>query len=161
MSVGALLTDCLKIVNVGLESFTRQLWSAGVAVSTIDWRRPAQGGAESGLRLSRMVNSPVIDEAQALAIERILAVPPLGVEVCPARAVISAPAEQRLPLGARPLIEWGRMSGPGRVGVAEPALVKAWAATPEEAERQPTSGEITFVPFHKVRQTCPERPPAP
>ena len=146
MSVGAPLTDCLKIVDVGLESLTRQLRSTGVAVSTIDWRPPAQGGVESGLNLVRLVNSPVIDEAKALSIERILAVQPPRVEVCPARKVISALAEQRLLLSAGPPIEWERTSGPRRAGVVGAALVKAWAATPEEAERQPTSGEITFVP---------------
>ena len=161
MSVGAPLTDCFKIVNVGLESLTRQLWSAGVAVSTIDWRRPAQGGAEAGLRLARLVNSPVIDEAKALAIERILAVQPLGVGVCPARTPIRALAEQRLPLGAGQPIGWDRKSGPRRAGVAGAELPEVWAATPEEAERHPTGGEITFVPFHKVRQTYPERSPAP
>lgn len=146
MSVGALLKHCRKIVGLGLESFTQQLWSAGVAVSTIDWRPPAHGGAKSGLNLARVMNSPVIDEAQGLSIDRILAVQPPRVEVCPARKVIPALAEQRLLLGGGPLIEWERVSGPGRAGVTGAALVKARASTPEEAERQPTSGEITFVP---------------
>lgn len=92
MSVRALLTDCLKIVDVGLQSFTQQLWSTGVAVSTIDWRPPAQGGTGAGpgagLNVARVMDNPVIDQAPELWIESVIVVQPPRDEVCPVSAVI-------------------------------------------------------------------------
>ncbi len=44
----------LKVVNVGLESFARDLTRQGVAVIDVDWRPPAGGDPELADLLSKL-----------------------------------------------------------------------------------------------------------
>ncbi|HET7328865.1 MAG TPA: DUF1116 domain-containing protein [Nocardioidaceae bacterium] len=148
MSVQTLFDRQLAVANVGLSSFETPLRAEGVDVTSIDWRPPAEGDDELGLKLARLVNHPVVEAANATAMERILAVQPQLVDVRPAREVLPRLAEERLLLHAGPPIEWDRMCGPMRAAVVGAALLEGWAQTPEEAERQAASGAITFEPCH-------------
>lgn len=148
MSIQALFDKGLIVANVGLESFEVPVRAAGVDVTSIDWRPPAQGDDELGLKLARLVNHPLVESANARVMEQILAVQPLLVDVVPAREVLPQLAEGRLLLHAGPQIEWERMCGPMRAAIIGATMLEGWAATAEDAERQAASGEITFEPCH-------------
>jgi len=148
MSVDQLFGEELRVVNVGLDSFAEPVRNSGVDVTTVDWRPPALGDADLGLQLAHLVGSPAVHHANMAAMERILAVQPLWVDVCPAHEAIPALAEERLLLHAGPPIEWDRMCGPMRAGVVGAAMLEGWADTPEEAEQQADAGEIAFAPCH-------------
>ncbi|MGH3385729.1 MAG: DUF1116 domain-containing protein [Nocardioidaceae bacterium] len=148
MSLRTLFAGDLHVVNVGLESFAQPLRDSGVDVTSIDWRPPAHGDDALGLDLARLVGHPLVEASNAVAMDRILAVQPLWVDVCPAREAIPALAERRLLLHAGPPIAWAEMCGPMRAAVVGAALLEGWASTPAEAERQAASGGIEFEPCH-------------
>lgn len=147
-TVTELFTEDLKAVNVGLEEFAAPLQGSGVETVTLDWRPPAQGDEELGLKLARLVARPEIEAANQTALEQILAAQPMWVDVRPAREVLPVLAEGRTLLHAGPPIEWERMCGPMRAAVFGAAMLEGWAETPEQAERLADSGEITFAPCH-------------
>lgn len=148
MSVQTLFGEQLAVANVGLSDFELPLRAAGIDVTGIDWRPPAAGDDELGLKLARLVNHPTVEAANATAMERILAAQPLLVDVRPARELLPRLAEERLLLHAGPPIEWDRMCGPMRAAIVGAALLEGWAQTPEEAERQAATGQIAFEPCH-------------
>jgi uncharacterized protein DUF1116 len=144
----ALLAGELKAVNVGLASFAEPIAAAGASVVTLDWRPPALGDPEAGMRLARMMNDERIQKANATAIERLLAAEAVMVDVVPARDAIPALREGKLLLHAGPPIEWERMCGPMRGAVAGAIVLEGWAPDLERAEKVAASGEIRFAPCH-------------
>lgn len=148
MSINTLFGEDLTVANVGLSSFESPLRSGGVDVTGVDWRPPAQGDDELGLKVARLVGHPQVEAANAEAMKRILAVQPLLVDVVPAREVMPQLAERRLLLHAGPPIAWDEMCGPMRAAIVGAALLEGWAETQEEAERQAASGDIAFEPCH-------------
>ena len=49
-----LLSDSLKIVNIGLESFSQDLQKQDVSVIHVDWSPPAGGNVELANLLSKL-----------------------------------------------------------------------------------------------------------
>ncbi len=49
MSAEAVLGQPLRVVNIGLEHFARELEARGVVVVHVDWRPPAGGAAVAAL----------------------------------------------------------------------------------------------------------------
>ena len=143
-----LLAGELRVVNVGLASFAEPIAAAGAAVTTLDWRPPAAGEAESVLRLARLYRDERIEAANAIAIERVLAVQPMLVDVLLARDAIPALAGGRLILHAGPPIEWERMCGPMRGAIAGAIVLEGWAEDVVAAERMAAAGEVDFAPAH-------------
>jgi hypothetical protein len=143
-----LFTRPVRAVNVGLGEFARPLEAAGVEVVTPDWRPPAQGDRDLGIRLARLTAHPLVETANQEVLRRILDAQPLLVDVRPAREVIPALGEERLLLHAGPPIAWERMCGPMRAAVVGAALLEGWADSSESATRMADSGEITFDPCH-------------
>ena len=148
MTLTGLFEDDLHAVNVGLAGFADPAAAAGATVTDLDWRPPASGDADLGLKLARLVGDPRVEQANATAMERILAAQPRWVDVLPARDVIPDLGESRLLLHAGPPIDWGDMCGPMRAAVVGAALLEGWATTPEEAESLADRGEIAFEPCH-------------
>ena len=143
-----LLAGELRVVNVGLASFAAPVAAQGTAVTTLDWRPPAGGDAESAMRLARLFRDERIDAANAVAIERVLAAQPMLVDLLPARDAIPVLAESRLLLHAGPPIEWPLMCGPMRGAIAGAILLEGWAEDVGEAERLAAAGEVAFMPAH-------------
>lgn len=88
-----------------------------------------------------------IDEANNLAIERMLSALPLLTEVKPAIDVVPGMKEDTI-LHPGPPIEWERMCGPMRGAVIGAILYEGLADSPEKAERLARSDEISFSPTH-------------
>ena len=87
------------------------------------------------------------DEANALALQRLLAAEPVLADVRPAGEVIAGLGE-RVMLHAGPPIEWERMCGPLQSAVIGAAVFEGWAAGPEEAREMAAAGAIAFHPNH-------------
>jgi hypothetical protein len=117
-------------------------------VVNLDWRPPADGDADLGLRLAGLIADPDVEAANVEAVERMLAVRAHWVDVARAGDVLPELDAERLLLHAGPPIGWDEMCGPMRAGVVGAALLEGWAQTPEDAERLAGSGEIRFSPCH-------------
>jgi hypothetical protein len=146
--VSNLLNEPLKVVNLGLEGFARDLERNGVPVVHVDWRPPAGGDAALAGLLDRLgARAAAIDAANAEALQRLLGGDPVLVDVRPAIELVPELGE-RLILHAGPPIGWERMCGPLRGAVAGAIVFEGWAADLGAAERLAASGAIAFRPDH-------------
>jgi hypothetical protein len=136
MSIDALLAGSLRVVNVGLESFARDLAANGAAVAHVDWSPPKFPFDER------------IEGANAEALRRILAAEPALVDVRRAGELIPALDAARLVLHAGPPIAWERMCGPLRGAICGAVVFEGWAADLAAAERLAASAAIEFAPNH-------------
>jgi Protein of unknown function (DUF1116) len=136
MSIDALLKGPVRAVNVGLESFARDLAANRAAVVQVDWTPPLLPFDEK------------IEAANAEALRRILAAEPVLADVRRAGELIPALDAKRLLLHAGPPIEWARMCGPLRGAVCGAIVFEGWAADLAAAEALAAGGEIEFAPNH-------------
>lgn len=118
----------------------------GVAPGPHDGAAPPHAAAGSGGPGSRP-EACTIDDANALAIQRVLAATPVLVGIGRALDVIPGMAPDLL-LHAGPPIDWDRMSGPVRGAVIGALLYEGRARTEEEAVGLVVSGRIRFAPCH-------------
>jgi hypothetical protein len=130
--MSALLGERLHVVNVGLSSFADSIREAGGSVMDVDWRPPAEGDAETGRRLARLMNLPAVEEANRKAFQAYLDAQPVLDEVRPARESIPD-LNDRLILHAGPPIAWERMCGPMQGAVVGAIMFEGWAQTPDRA----------------------------
>src|SRR5688500_10125020 len=136
MSIDALLAGPLRVVNVGLEGFARDLAANGAAVVQVDWRP------------SLLPFDEKIERANAEALRRILAAEPVLADVRRAGELIPGLDAERLVLHAGPPVEWERMCGPLRGAVCGALVFEGWAADLAAAEALAVSGGVTFAPNH-------------
>ena len=144
-----LLDGPLKVINIGLAGFSRDLTDHGVETVNVDWSPPAQGDPHFAALVARMSGSgtELTARANAHALKRMLAGDPVLVDVVPASEVIPA-LEPGMILHAGPPIEWKRMCGPMRGAIQGIAVYEGWAADLEEAERSAAHGTFAFHPNH-------------
>ncbi|MCQ4207442.1 YlbE family protein [Streptomyces longispororuber] len=148
MTTSGLLAAAPRIVAVGVDGFAAPAADAGATVHQVEWRPPAAGDEDLGAKLARLTSHPAIERANTRALDAVLAVRPLLVDVAPAQDLIPQLAEERLLLHAGPPLPYERMCGPMRAAVVGAALLEGWAETPEQAERLAADGGIHFEPCH-------------
>jgi Protein of unknown function (DUF1116) len=136
MSVDALLAGPVRVVNVGLEGFARDLVANGAAVVQVDWKPPRFGFDEK------------IEAANREALRRILAAEPVLTDVRRAGDLIPELEARRLVLHAGPPIAWERMCGPLRGAICGALVFEGWAADLAAAEELAASGAVEFAPNH-------------
>ncbi len=95
-----------------------------------------------------------VDEANQVALGRLLAAEPVLVDLRPAREVLPGMGGRRL-YHAGPPIAWERMCGPMRGAVTGALVYEGWAKGFEEAEGLAGSGEITYAPCHHAGAVGP------
>src|SRR5215471_7361357 len=100
----------LVAITLGAELFANALEQQGVNVTRVAWR-PSAGTTEA---LAKLLADPRVDQANAIAVERMLAAHPMIVDVQPAHQALTGVYEQRRLLHAGPPIAWERMCGPMR-----------------------------------------------
>jgi len=144
----------LRVVNVGLQSFADNLVQAGGHATHLAWRPPAGGDVATGLALARLVNHPVVEEANRVAFGRYLEAQPVLTGVALAREVIPALTERRV-LHAGPPIDWADMCGPVQGAIAGAAVYEGWASSPAEAMAMAAAGEIAYGPAHEHHAVGP------
>ncbi|MFX1511106.1 MAG: DUF1116 domain-containing protein [Promethearchaeota archaeon] len=143
----------LKIINIGLESFYESLIQQGVEALHVDWRPPAGGDPELA-KLLDCVEKKEIEEANNLAISRVLASQPTLVAVKKALDQIPDMHEHMI-LHAGPPITWDRMCGPVQGAVMGALIYEGLAETPNEAKEVAASGKIEFSPCHHHQAVGP------
>ena len=111
-----LLSSPLRVINIGLPAFARDLVAAGSTVVQVDWTPPAGGRPEYLAALSRL-DAQAVDSANQAVLQKMLAADPVLADVARAGELIPALDAERLMLHAGPPIEWQRMCGPLRGAV--------------------------------------------
>jgi hypothetical protein len=137
------VTSAASVVTAGAELFAQTLESQAVAVTRVDWSPPV-AGAEADL-LGVMLD-PRRTAANAQALKGMLAATPRLTDVRTAADALGL--ERGHFLHAGPPITWDRISGPLRGALLGAAMLEGLADTPETAERQFASGELTWEPCH-------------
>jgi hypothetical protein len=145
--IDKLLAGPVRVVNIGLAGFARDLAANGTAVAQVDWIPPAGGRPELISALDQ-VSSSVVDEANQLALERILEADPVLIDVQRAGELIPALDEEKLVLHAGPPIEWASMCGPLRGAVCGALVFEGWAKDLAAAEALAAGGGVRFAPNH-------------
>ena len=140
-----LLAGPVRVINVGLSGFARDLAANGAPVVHVEWKPPAKPEFLSAL--SALSNSSV-EEANRKALDRILAADPVLVGVERAGKLIPELDREKLLLHAGPPIEWPRMCGPLRGAVCGAIVFEGWAPDLDAAEKLAESGGVKFAPNH-------------
>jgi hypothetical protein len=142
----SLLAGPVRVVNIGLPGFARDLAANGAAVAQVDWAPPR---AELISVLSKISSfEEKIETANREALARILSAEPVLADVRRAGELIPELDASRLMLHAGPPIEWARMCGPLRGAVCGAIVFEGWAADLAAAETLAASGGVTFAPNH-------------
>lgn len=141
-----LLTGPVRVVNIGLAGFARDLAANGAAVAQVDWVPPKAELVAALSRLSAVEEK--IEKANREAMGRILAAEPVLTDVRRAGELIPALDAGRLMLHAGPPIEWARMCGPLRGAVCGAIVFEGWAPDLVAAEALAASGAVRFAPNH-------------
>ena len=142
----SLLTGPLRVINVGLSGFARDLAANGAAVAQVDWA-PPKAELLSALQVLS-ARDALIRKANDAALARILAAEPVLADVRRAGELIPALDAGRLMLHAGPPIEWARMCGPLRGAVCGAIVFEGWAPDLAAAEKLAASGGVKFAPNH-------------
>src|SRR5438552_6937802 len=140
-----LLAGPLRVVNIGLAGFGRDLAANGVAVVHVDWRPPSKF---HNLLSALDQRAGQIEHANAEALRRIFAADPVLVGVRRAGELIAELDAERLILHAGPPIAWERMCGPLRGAVCGAMVFEGWAPDLAAAERLAERGGVRFAPNH-------------
>jgi len=138
-----LLAGPVRVINIGLEGFARDLVTNRAAVVQVDWTPPA-----GNLALLEKLDTPQVAKANAEALARILSADPVLVDVRRAGELIPALDRERLVLHAGPPIEWTRMCGPLRGAICGALVFEGWANDLAAAEKLAASGGVRFEPNH-------------
>jgi hypothetical protein len=136
MRIDELLAGQVRVVNVGLEGFARDLIANGAAVVHVDWVPPRFAYCES------------TEKANAEVLQRILAAEPVLTDVRRAGDLIPGLEAGRLILHAGPPISWDRMCGPLRGAICGAVVFEGWAPDLAAAEELAASGAFAFAPNH-------------
>lgn len=147
MTLDTLLRAPLKVVNIGLESFARDLERRGVPVAEVEWAPPARGDAKLGALVAKLTGRDDVETANRQALERLLRAEPVLVDVQPAGKTLAG-LKDRMILHAGPPITWERMCGPLRGAIQGAIVLEGWAPDLAAAETLAASGAIAFEPNH-------------
>jgi hypothetical protein len=136
----------LKVVNIGLRSFSETLESRGVPSVHVDWKPPLAADPGAWTEINR--HEKAIASANAEAMRRILESKPMlaGMGV----ALTTVPGmHKHLLLHAGPPVTWARMCGPMRGAVIGALIYDGLAHDEATAEKLAASGTIEFSPCHE------------
>jgi hypothetical protein len=145
--IGALLAGPVRVVNIGLAAFARDLDANGTAVAQVDWTPPA-GGNPALLSALSSLNNENIEKANQAALGKIFAAEPVLCDVRRAGELIPELDAARLVLHAGPPVEWARMCGPLKGAVCGAIVFEGWAGDLAAAGKLAEGGGVQFAPNH-------------
>ncbi|MFZ2014935.1 MAG: DUF1116 domain-containing protein [Nocardioides sp.] len=132
------------VVNVGVDLLAQAVSDQAASVTSVDWRPPLQGTEDD---LATVALDPLRPEANAVALERMLAVQAVLVDVVPAHEALGLGRGEFLHAG--PPITWERASGPLRGALMGAAVLEGLVDTPEEAAELFEGGlHVRLEPCH-------------
>lgn len=145
--VPALIQQPLSVINIGLSGFGQTIRDCGGSACDLHWQPPAEGDAEAGWALARLIADERIDAANRTAYGRYLAAQPMLTGVGVAGDVIPG-MSGRIILHSGPPIAWPDMCGPQQGAILGAVLFEAWASDIGAARRLIESGEVRLEPCH-------------
>ena len=131
------------VVAAGAALLADAVAGQGVPVERVDWRPPAPGTAAD---LGTVLADPLRDPANARAVEAVLGVRALLVDVAPASDLLGLQPGEFLHAG--PPIAWDRASGPLRGALMGAAALEGLVDDPETAVEGFASGRFSLEPCH-------------
>ena len=152
--IGELLSGPVRVVNIGLSGFARDLAANGAAVAQVDWTPPARGQPELLSALARL-DANRVEHANRSVLDRILGADPVLVDVRRAGELIPQLDAGRLMLHAGPPLEWKRMCGPLKGAICGAIVFEGWASDLATAEMLAVSGGVEFAPNHHFAAVGP------
>lgn len=144
--VNKLFESELKVVNLGLESFYKDLKEQNVKSMHVNWRPPS----EASRKLAALEEDELkekIEKANNEAVDRLLAAQPIILGIGQAGLDIPGMTKKTI-LHAGPPITWERMSEPLRGAIIGGLIYEGLAENEQEARILAASGEITFDSCH-------------
>ncbi len=147
-----LFNQKLKVVNVGLESFTESLRDSGTEYIQCEFRPPLVSDYSLFEKMKKKL--ALIEKANKRALERIINSKPVLVGMGRARDVICGMNGNFL-LHAGPPVEWRDMCGPMKGGIIGALIYEGMARNFGEAEKLAASGKIKFSPCHQHNAVGP------
>jgi hypothetical protein len=132
------------VVSVGVDLLADALADQAAAVTRVDWRPPLPGTEDD---LVAVALDPLRPDANAEALQRMLAVQAVLVDVLPASEAIGLERGEFLHAG--PPITWERASGPLRGALMGGAVLEGLVDTPDEAAALLEGGlHVRLEPCH-------------
>lgn len=139
------------IASAGAGIFADALDAQAVPVTRVDWR-PPMAGTEADL--ATVATDPLREEANRRAVEAVLGVQAMVVDVAPAHEVLGLERGQFLHAG--PPLTWDTASGPMRGALMGAAALEGLVDDPQDAEALFASGEgVGLEPCHHRRAVGP------
>ncbi|HET7066480.1 MAG TPA: DUF1116 domain-containing protein [Nocardioides sp.] len=143
------MTD--HVVSVGVDLLAQAVADQAAPVSQVDWRPPLAGTEDD---LATVALDPLRGAANADALERVLGVQAVLVDVLPAHEAVGLERGEFLHAG--PPIAWDRASGPLRGALMGGAVLEGLVDTPEEAAELFEGGlHVRLEPCHHRRSVGP------
>ena len=132
------------VVTSGAGLFADALDAQAVPVTRVDWRPPMDGTADD---LATLATDPLRHEANQRAVNAVLDVQAMLVDVAPASEVLGLGKGEFLHAG--PPLEWERASGPMRGALMGAAALEGLVDDPEDAAQLFATGDnVSFSPCH-------------
>jgi hypothetical protein len=139
------------VVSVGVDLLADALADQAAPVQRVDWRPPLPGTEDD---LTTVALDPLRPDANARALERMLAVQAVLVDVLPASEAVGLERGEFLHAG--PPITWERASGPLRGALMGGAVLEGLVDTPDEAAALLEGGlHVRLEPCHHRRSVGP------
>ena len=92
----SLFPDTLRVINIGAGLFEQELAKQNTPVIQMDWRPPAGGDPVLARALDTLLDNPLIDAANALAVERVKSARPVLVDIATAIDVVPGMTRQTI-----------------------------------------------------------------
>lgn len=135
------------VITAGIDLMAQALSDQAVEVVPVEFTPAAYDDPEVLPALTKVLADPRLPEANAQAVQKMIDVRAMVVDVVPAGAELGMKRGDFFHAG--PPITWERASGPMRGALIGAMMFEGLAADPEEAERKLESGEgITLSPCH-------------
>lgn len=144
--VNKLFDSELKVVNLGLEGFCKDLKDQNVKCVHVNWRPPS----EASMLLTELEQQEIQDKIEAAnkeAVNRLLAAEPVIVGIGQAGTDIPGMTKNTI-LHAGPPITWDRMSEPLKGAIIGGLIYEGLAENEEAARILAASGQIEFDACH-------------
>ena len=149
----SLLPAGVRVINLGLDVFARELDRLHVPAVHVAWAPPAGGDARLAAALARLESArEETDRANRVALDRLVNGEPVLVDCRPAREALEVP--DRTVLHAGPPIAWDRMCVP-MAAVLCAIRYEEWAANDDAAAARVEAGKVTLAPCHHWQSVGP------
>lgn len=135
----------LRIINIGLDSFTGVLAEKNVPYVQVGWKPPLS--VSEAAQRAIMAGTARRQKANALAMEKIFMAKPMLLGLNKALTAIPG-MKKNMILHAGPPVSWKDMCGPMQGGIIGALLYEGWAKTPAAARKIAASGKIEYSPCH-------------